>query len=329
MQTESSSKDDNSLSQIQAPVLLVSAVGSMSGSFAIAQAKKMGFRVIGVDIFPKAHLANALLVDDFLQVPACNHPDYKDCLITILKQHRVSHYLPITDFDVDFTLKNTELFRRHNTSILLETKGDLALFRDKYAMASKLIEANIKPIKTGKWREHINKIKPPCVIKPRFGRSSEDTHKILAHSSIITLKPKKNDYIIQPFIDGDIVTCDIIKQDDKHYFIPRFEHLRTTNGAGTSVETFVDDALSAIIDKFCAFFNFTGCINIEFIRNNTGYYLMDVNPRISAGIEFSNKAGYDFVSNHLRCFLKQDIEDMLSYEKVHMVRDSSINKLTF
>jgi len=43
------------------------------------------------------------------------------------------------------------------------------------------------------------------------------------------------------------------------------------------------------------FFNITGCVNIEFIKTDDYYYLMDFNLRVSAGIKFSYAAGADFL----------------------------------
>ena len=36
-------------------------------------------------------------------------------------------------------------------------------------------------------------------------------------------------------------------------------------------------------------------------------FLMDVNPRFSAGVAFSLRAGYDMIDNHLRCFTGENI----------------------
>ena len=42
---------------------------------------------------------------------------------------------------------------------------------------------------------------------------------------------------------------------------------------------------------------------MEFIKNEKGYFLIDINPRFSAGIAFSCKTGYDFINAHLDCFI--------------------------
>lgn len=52
---------------------------------------------------------------------------------------------------------------------------------------------------------------------------------------------------------------------------------------------------------------------MEFIKNDKGYYLIDINPRFSAGIAFSCKIGYDFINAHLDCFSGVQIPAPLSF----------------
>ncbi|MFQ9705363.1 MAG: ATP-grasp domain-containing protein [Enterocloster clostridioformis] len=52
-----------------------------------------------------------------------------------------------------------------------------------------------------------------------------------------------------------------------------------------------------------------GCVNMEFIEDRDGvYHMLECNPRFSGGVEFSCLAGYDCVTNHLRCFEGKEIE---------------------
>ena len=64
-----------------------------------------------------------------------------------------------------------------------------------------------------------------------------------------------------------------------------------------------------------------GSINIEFIKHNDKYYLMDINPRFSGGIDFSYKcSGYDFVLNHCRCFCSDELEPARKYESKILIK---------
>ena len=87
----------------------------------------------------------------------------------------------------------------------------------------------------------------------------------------------------------------------------RKELIRTANGAGTVVELFYDECLAEILNYLGKFFNIIGCVNFEFLRTENETFLMDINPRFSAGVAFSVKAGYDMIINHLRCFTNEKI----------------------
>lgn len=116
-------------------------------------------------------------------------------------------------------------------------------------------------------------------------------------------------YIIQPHIEGPVITVDYVRCDQSgHDFsVPRKELLRTKNGAGTTVEVFEDKELSNIVSYIGKTLNINGCVNMEFILNNGIYYLIDLNPRFSAGIAFSKVAGYDMITSHINCHFGRDI----------------------
>lgn len=53
---------------------------------------------------------------------------------------------------------------------------------------------------------------------------------------------------------------------------------------------------------------------MEFIVNEKGRFLIDINPRFSAGIGFSRLIGYDLVNNALNCFLGRNIKQIKSFK---------------
>ena len=56
--------------------------------------------------------------------------------------------------------------------------------------------------------------------------------------------------------------------------------------------------------------NVLGDVNFEYILDKNGtYHFVECNPRFSAGCEFSCMAGYDYVENHMKCFMNKEIED--------------------
>ena len=99
------------------------------------------------------------------------------------------------------------------------------------------------------------------------------------------------------------------------FCVPREELLRTKNGAGTTVRIFHDEQLEQLVPYIGDKLDVTGVVNMEFIKNEKGYYLIDINPRFSAGIAFSCKAGYDFVNAHLACFSGQNLPSKVPFEE--------------
>lgn len=54
---------------------------------------------------------------------------------------------------------------------------------------------------------------------------------------------------------------------------------------------------------------------MEFIKHDDIFYLIDINPRFSAGVAFSQVIGYNMVINHLNCFMHLDILPSIIYQE--------------
>lgn len=136
------------------------------------------------------------------------------------------------------------------------------------------------------------------------------------HRQITFIKDKDKDkYIFQPLLRGVVVTVDIVCDSfGNSFFIPREELLRTKNGAGLTVRLFNNNQLTKTIHTILSHLKILGCVNMEFFYDGESYYLMDINPRFSAGIAFSQMAGYDFVRNHIKAFSGDRIDPGVDYE---------------
>jgi hypothetical protein len=50
------------------------------------------------------------------------------------------------------------------------------------------------------------------------------------------------------------------------------------------------------------------------------YYLIDVNPRFSAGVAFSVISGYDMIINHIRCFVNEEIDKQIPVKQQIIIK---------
>ena len=102
--------------------------------------------------------------------------------------------------------------------------------------------------------------------------------------------------------------------------VPRQELLRTSNGAGLTVQIVSDESLIKLVSYIGNKLNINGCVNMEFILNNGNYYLIDINPRFSAGVAFSIVSGYDMIINHIRCFCNQSVDAQIALEEKIIIK---------
>ncbi len=295
--------------------ILVTSIGSVAGDIVINSLKKLGFRIVGCDIYHKEWVANSLLVDAFYEVPYSNDDTYIDNIKNICINEAISYIIPLTDIDVDaFNRNRTELVLL-GIKICISTEKSIDLARNKKAIADYIAIncPSVKIIETFYLDDNIPLTTFPMISKPVNGRSSQGKFIINDNFDFEYIKSKKRNeqIIVQPFIKGSIIAVDILREprSGKVVVLPRCEILRTQHGCGMTVCVFYDKYLTDICLNLAELLDIEGCVNFEFIKDENDYYFMECNPRFSAGIAFSCASGYDFIKNNLMVFMGEDIEE--------------------
>ena len=291
--------------------VLVTAIGSMSAEAVITSLKGAGHKIVGCDIYPFEWLGNSLLVDEFFQVPKSNNNLDIKTLEKVFKEREIDFVFPLTDPEIDVLSKHIDSFNSGETKICISSEKTIELCRDKkkihdFFKGSDLIQVIPSFIYDELKDESFDR---KILAKPLLGRSSEGIFIFNSYAQLSTASIKKEDYIFQYFLEGSIFTVDYIRDYYGNDFsIPREELLRTVNGAGLTVKILEKNHLQYVVKELGKKLNILGCVNFEFIFASHSFYLMDINPRFSAGIAFSQLSGYDMVKNHLKVFLKKKIE---------------------
>lgn len=284
--------------------VLLTAVGSMSALCAITKLRKAGHRVIGCDIYPREWHYESSLCDVFAQAPYANTKEYIPFLIGLAKKENVKYIFPLTDLEIDVINRQRELFEKEHLVVCISSPETLSIVRDKYALF-KAFENDDKvlSIPTFTAQDDLERLTYPCVAKPRGGRSSEGLFYLQNKEALSNIEDKRN-YMFQTKIEGNVCCVDFVRdcKTNSCFCVPREELLRTKNGAGTTVRVFNDKSLEELVKYIGDKLDIRGVVNMEFIKNTHGYYLIDINPRFSAGIAFSCNTGYDFINAHLACF---------------------------
>lgn len=288
--------------------ILITAIGSMSAACAIKQLKITNNIVIGCDIYPKEWHHESSLCDYFYQAPyATDEEKYCNFLLKLCNKHNVKYLVPLTDLEIDVINKHRNLF--NNIILCTQSSEVINIVRNKYNLYNFFKDDNNVPtLATWKLSEYNIKYHS-VVIKEIFGRSSINLRIKPTYEELMSINDKQK-YIVQEYKSGN--TCNIDYCHSSKYgtevIVAREDLLRTSNGAGLTVKIFNDEKLNKLVSYIGNKLNINGVVNIEFIKNNDEYYLIDINPRFSAGIDFSFNSGYDMATNHINCFAGKPID---------------------
>lgn len=290
--------------------VLLTAIGSASAHAAQASLKAAGYRVVGCDIYPKTWNVNAADVDAFLNVPlATDAEGYAAALLGAVREHQIDYIIPLTDVEVDALAPRKAAFAALGATVCCPDEPVAALCRDKLRMAETLRVAGLAQVIPTYTAGTLPKDLPfPLMLKPQRGRSSQAQVVVHGADELTWALSLRADYIIQPFIAGDIYTVDCARDARGGMVaLTRRELLRTVNGLGTTVEICPAHPLDAVCKAIMAHVGLVGAVNMEFIASGGAYSFLEVNPRFSGGVGFSALAGYDFALAMLRCHAGQAI----------------------
>lgn len=284
--------------------VLLTAIGSASANAARQSLKSAGYRVIGCDIYPKAWNVSAGEMDAFFNVPLANDADaYAAALLTAAKEYGIDAIIPLTDVEVDALCMRKEAFRAAGVTLCCLNAPVADLCRDKLRMARELDAAGICTVIPTYTPDTLPEAPLyPLMLKPLRGRSSQAQAMVQNRGELMQTLRLREDYIIQPYLTGDIYTVDCARDAQGNTVtLTRRELLRTVSGLGTAVEILPRHPLDAVCVRILAYANIVGTVNMEFIHHEGKYFFLEVNPRFSGGVGFSTLAGYDFTLAMLRC----------------------------
>ena len=284
--------------------VLLTAIGSAAADAARRSYSAAGYRVIGCDIYPRTWNVTSAEVDAFIVVPpAVQAEAYAQALLDAVRTHRIDWIVPLTDVEVDVLCGRKDAFRAAGATVCCPDAPVADLCRDKLRMARELDARGLCQVIPTYTPDTLPAELPfPLMLKPLRGRSSQAQAVAHSRDELAQTLRLREDYIIQPFLTGDIFTVDCARDTQGNTVtLTRRELLRTVNGLGTTVEICPGHALDAVCRGILDYAGIVGAVNIEFIHHGDGYAFLEVNPRFSGGVGFSALAGYDFALAALRC----------------------------
>jgi len=308
--------------------IIITAVGSFSAPAAVKSCREAGYRVVGTDINPREVIAESMSVDRFVRMPRADAGEaYLAAMEKLIEEEDAMGLIPLTDVEIDALNPVRERFLP--TELWLSPQESLFRARDKeksrgaadlaFRRDPELAERfrTIPTARFSAWLSAqyggISAAGLPMVMKPRDGRSSEGLYRVRTAEDLqtavreIRLWGGEDRYLVQPLIEGNVITVDVVRSADGACIaVPREELRRTHNGAGIAVRVFRDPLVEKAACAVAEELGILGCVNFELIAAEDGTYrFLECNPRFSGGIAFSIAAGQDVIRDHISVFTEK------------------------
>ena len=286
--------------------VLVTAIGTMNCTTIIKELKKHKdmFHIIGADINPGNLIANSKDVDEFYTFPKVtdNRELYYEYIKDFCIKNRVDLIFCVVDEEVALLSKNREELKQLGVTLCVANDSCVRLCHNK-DLFSNWIEENIPKlyIKRFALPSDVSESDFPVFIKPIEGRASIGCTMVNSYNELTKYFHVWDEYVVQEYINSPIVAVDIVcnRASGQMEIAQRIELLRNANGCGIAVEivdnTDIREACFELAEKL----ELNGVVNVEMFLTDDGPKIIEVNPRIPAGVEYSCLAGLNVVMNAL------------------------------
>lgn len=286
--------------------VLITAIGTMNCTTIISELKKYKneYYLLGADINQKNFIANSKDVDEFYVFPKVteNREYYLSFIINFCVEKDIDIIYCVVDEEVALLSSHRSEFEKIGVTICIADNTSVQLCHDKNQF-SEWIERKIPEICIKRFKNSTEILDSdyPIFIKPIEGRASIGCKKISNSFELEQYFPNWENYVVQEYIESPVVAVDIVSNQlyGQIEISQRLELLRNSNGCGIAVEIIdnpdIRKACESIVNKM----KLNGVVNAEFFLTKDGPKIIEINPRIPAGVEYSCLSGLNVVLNAL------------------------------
>ena len=303
------------------------------------QSDKYDFRIIGVDANPITAALN--YVDVLYKVPKFYEDGYIQQMLEICDKENIDVIVPLISDEINILNENRELFESKGIKFLMSGKDcRLDIANDKFKLWQYLLSngIDIMPKSIMLTKDNVDEAlselgypdKPVCLkctdgcgssgfriiddkgahdivfSRSRATRSNKFLSKDQLVNALDTLEP---DFMLQEYVSGEELGTICLVDNGKTLFSPSHRNLLMDFSTTTYCELVNDTEANAIVNEINAMFKFSGNIGYDFMRSDSGkLVLMEINPRISATVSLSAKAGLNLVALGVEYALGETID---------------------
>lgn len=285
--------------------ILVTAGGTGSG-WRISKTVKQYFpedaELIITDINPRELVAAATIADAFFQVPPVNDPSYVETMYSLLKEEHIDGIIPLIPWEQSYFAQDREAFAKlgvKSASPLMRTE---ALLNDKKSLYEFCRAHDIPTVPLYQPGEKDFSIEETAayIIKKRDGFGAMGLRYVSGRE--LAEEAERIDWkeaVLQPDLRGRGDLPGQIQEvtvegycDGKRVKSFVRQRLEAKSGVCTKAAFPKLPELQQCVERFTNLCAFPPAFNIQFVKCDGEWLVMDVNLRIAAGGGLSEAAGF-------------------------------------
>lgn len=264
------------------------------------------------DINDAELVAASTLADNFFKVPPIRQEGYADYMYQLLQDNHIDVIIPLIPWEQPLFSPDREQFQKLGIRSLAPVMNTSRCLNDKTAL-SRFCETNAIPtIKIFSWQDmEKGHIKPESTYfaKAIDGFGAAGSRKILGKD--ITKDDFRNS-VIQEYCGDEKgiqeITVEAFWNQGSLHTVAR-ERLETKSGVCTKAKICQVPEAEQVISKMVGLLEFPMVFNVQFIRHEDIWKVMDVNLRLAAGTGLSCAAGFQLIRAALAALTGKEIKE--------------------
>lgn len=270
--------------------ILVTGVGAIIGYGILNSLRNCSYdcNLVGIDIYDDA--VGQVWCDSFVKGVKANSPDFIEFINRLVSKYSIDLVIPGIEQDLESLLKNFSQLNK-KAKYVLNNKDVFDIFHNK-KMTYEFLQNKVSLIphlyySENLFLESLDRLGLPFVLKKNVSYASK---------GVAIIENKQDfDYFLQKFgkdcmtqkklpIKNNEITCSIFGTGDGDFVNPICLKRELSGEGATSKASNIEiePELMNTLKTICKLSKFEGPTNLQFIRYQEKYYLLEVNARISS-----------------------------------------------
>lgn len=285
----------------------VSKFGAMCWIKCLKRTYNKNIVLYGVDTCPKGYCAGSQLVDYYYQISnSLNSKQYLDYLENICNIQKIDLLLSVMDDELALLIQS----RCFEKIMFHPTYDTFSIFHDKYVASKKIQNLGLlipKIIENPFGQKKV-------IIRDRIGIGSRGVYIVDLEKEAYIQNRFQESRFMQQYIDGEEYTVDIMtdKNGIPVVIIPR-KRLEIRQGISFKSQLINDSEIIEICKIIYNNFKIPGISNVQFIKNNSGIYFIELNTRIGGTSIASIISGFNFIELYLQHYIENKAINSFPY----------------